>query len=178
MVRVVGLEPTLLSEPDFESGASTNFTTPASSAHSDGKTIRGAIGVIQSLVKAAGLCRVRQMAKSVPAVQPKNILYDKDMQMAAGAALGSAGQRDISGGIYNLFLLLSGERIGGQQASQMRGIAGNHLGRFGDSIGRTVQILEVGRPHCLPYPVTGGDSGVPREPLYSLSLYSTCAYPY
>lgn len=29
MVRVVGLEPTLLSEPDFESGASTNFTTPA-----------------------------------------------------------------------------------------------------------------------------------------------------
>jgi hypothetical protein len=29
MVRVVGLEPTLLAEPDFESGASTNFTTPA-----------------------------------------------------------------------------------------------------------------------------------------------------
>ena len=29
MVRAVGLEPTLLSEPDFESGASTNSTTPA-----------------------------------------------------------------------------------------------------------------------------------------------------
>ena len=29
MVRVVGVEPTLLSEPDFESGASTNSTTPA-----------------------------------------------------------------------------------------------------------------------------------------------------
>ena len=29
MVRVVGLEPTLLSERDFESRASTNFTTPA-----------------------------------------------------------------------------------------------------------------------------------------------------
>ncbi len=29
MVRAVGLEPTLLAEPDFESGASTNFTTPA-----------------------------------------------------------------------------------------------------------------------------------------------------
>jgi hypothetical protein len=29
MVRVVGLEPTLLSEPDFESGAATNYTTPA-----------------------------------------------------------------------------------------------------------------------------------------------------
>ncbi len=31
MVRVVGVEPTLLAEPDFESGASTNSTTPASS---------------------------------------------------------------------------------------------------------------------------------------------------
>jgi hypothetical protein len=29
MVRVVGVEPTLLSEPDFESGASTKSTTPA-----------------------------------------------------------------------------------------------------------------------------------------------------
>lgn len=29
VVRVVGLEPTLLAEPDFESGASTNSTTPA-----------------------------------------------------------------------------------------------------------------------------------------------------
>ena len=27
-MRVVGLEPTLLAEPDFEAGASTNFTTP------------------------------------------------------------------------------------------------------------------------------------------------------
>jgi hypothetical protein len=29
LVRAVGVEPTLLSEPDFESGASTNSTTPA-----------------------------------------------------------------------------------------------------------------------------------------------------
>lgn len=29
MVPVVGLEPTLLAELDFESSASTNFTTPA-----------------------------------------------------------------------------------------------------------------------------------------------------
>lgn len=29
LVRAVGVEPTLLSEPDFESGASTSFTTPA-----------------------------------------------------------------------------------------------------------------------------------------------------
>lgn len=29
VVRVVGIEPTLLSEPDFESGASTSSTTPA-----------------------------------------------------------------------------------------------------------------------------------------------------
>jgi hypothetical protein len=29
MVPGVGIEPTLLSEPDFESGASTNFTTRA-----------------------------------------------------------------------------------------------------------------------------------------------------
>ena len=31
VVRVVGLEPTLLAEPDFESGASTSSTTPAAS---------------------------------------------------------------------------------------------------------------------------------------------------
>ena len=29
MVRVAGVEPALLAEPDFESGASTNSTTPA-----------------------------------------------------------------------------------------------------------------------------------------------------
>ena len=29
MVPGVGIEPTLLAEPDFESGASTSFTTPA-----------------------------------------------------------------------------------------------------------------------------------------------------
>ena len=29
LVRAVGVEPTLLSEPDFESGASANSTTPA-----------------------------------------------------------------------------------------------------------------------------------------------------
>ncbi len=32
MVRVVGIEPTLLAEPDFESGASTSSTTPATCA--------------------------------------------------------------------------------------------------------------------------------------------------
>src|SRR5579859_962994 len=32
LVRAVGIEPTLLSEPDFESGASTSSTTPASEA--------------------------------------------------------------------------------------------------------------------------------------------------
>ena len=37
MVRVVGLEPTLLAEPDFESGASTNFTTPAWPVSANGK---------------------------------------------------------------------------------------------------------------------------------------------
>ena len=37
MVRVVGIEPTLLSEPDFESGASTSFTTPARWDRPNGK---------------------------------------------------------------------------------------------------------------------------------------------
>src|SRR6185503_16232025 len=32
LVRAVGIEPTLLAEPDFESGASTSSTTPASAA--------------------------------------------------------------------------------------------------------------------------------------------------
>jgi hypothetical protein len=31
VVRAAGLEPALLAEPDFESGASTNSTTPAMS---------------------------------------------------------------------------------------------------------------------------------------------------
>ena len=34
MVPPVGLEPTLLAEPDFESGVSTNFTTEARRADS------------------------------------------------------------------------------------------------------------------------------------------------
>lgn len=34
LVPPVGLEPTLLAEPDFESGVSTNFTTEARSADS------------------------------------------------------------------------------------------------------------------------------------------------
>ena len=37
MVRVVGIEPTLLAEPDFESGASTSFTTPAWPVCANGK---------------------------------------------------------------------------------------------------------------------------------------------
>ena len=47
VVRAVGLEPTLLSEPDFESGASTNSTTPAMpdrSDHPEGSVERHGIG--------------------------------------------------------------------------------------------------------------------------------------
>ena len=40
MVRVVGLEPTLLAERDFESRASTNFTTPAHEVVGAGEGIR------------------------------------------------------------------------------------------------------------------------------------------
>ena len=36
MVRAVGIEPTLLAELDFESSASTNFTTPA---HNDAAAV-------------------------------------------------------------------------------------------------------------------------------------------
>ena len=38
MVRAVGIEPTLLAEPDFESGASTNSTTPAAAPSLDQAT--------------------------------------------------------------------------------------------------------------------------------------------
>jgi hypothetical protein len=38
MVRAVGIEPTLLAEPDFESGASTSSATPAAGGRID--TIR------------------------------------------------------------------------------------------------------------------------------------------
>jgi hypothetical protein len=34
LVRVVGIEPTLLAEQDFESCASTSFTTPARGSNS------------------------------------------------------------------------------------------------------------------------------------------------
>src|SRR5690606_34780250 len=40
VVRVVGLEPTLLAEPDFESGASTNSTTPATEPPSEVGALR------------------------------------------------------------------------------------------------------------------------------------------
>ena len=40
MVRAVGIEPTLLAEPDFESGASTSFTTPARCRTSDATHLR------------------------------------------------------------------------------------------------------------------------------------------
>jgi hypothetical protein len=36
----VGIEPTLLSEPDFESGASTSSTTPAAAPSLDEATCR------------------------------------------------------------------------------------------------------------------------------------------
>jgi hypothetical protein len=40
LVPGVGIEPTLLSEPDFESGASTNFTTRACSyIHADSRDL-------------------------------------------------------------------------------------------------------------------------------------------
>lgn len=45
MVRVVGLEPTLLSEPDFESGASTSFTTPARAVGKAAQSSGGRAGV-------------------------------------------------------------------------------------------------------------------------------------
>ena len=47
MVRAVGLEPTLLSEPDFESGASTSSTTPASrtGVRPAGWTYTGPVGI-------------------------------------------------------------------------------------------------------------------------------------
>lgn len=41
MVPVVGLEPTLLAELDFESSASTNFTTPASGWAYAARALRG-----------------------------------------------------------------------------------------------------------------------------------------
>lgn len=44
MVPVVGLEPTLLAELDFESSASTNFTTPASGWAYGAKALMGQPG--------------------------------------------------------------------------------------------------------------------------------------
>ncbi len=44
MVRVVGIEPTLLSEPDFESGASTSSTTPAHFCRSSSIWSKGTAG--------------------------------------------------------------------------------------------------------------------------------------
>jgi hypothetical protein len=44
MVPVVGLEPTLLAELDFESSASTNFTTPASGSAYGAKGRKGQPG--------------------------------------------------------------------------------------------------------------------------------------
>ena len=41
MVRAVGIEPTLLSEPDFESGASTSSATPATDAPETRQENRG-----------------------------------------------------------------------------------------------------------------------------------------
>ena len=38
VVPAVGLEPTLLSEQDFESSVSTNFTTPASTTLDQGRS--------------------------------------------------------------------------------------------------------------------------------------------
>src|SRR5690349_20476042 len=54
VVRAVGLEPTLLAEPDFESGASTNFTTPAWRASYSGSLLpckRGACDLLIDIRK-------------------------------------------------------------------------------------------------------------------------------
>src|ERR1700712_2745948 len=57
MVRAVGIEPTLLAEPDFESGASTSSTTPAPGpvsradrAPQPGFSRRGAAGADRRLI--------------------------------------------------------------------------------------------------------------------------------
>ena len=66
MVRAVGIEPTLLSELDFESSASTSSTTPAtrlpiaqpsSHAMSKAQTMRQAAGFTTLLRAAIGLGR-------------------------------------------------------------------------------------------------------------------------
>ena len=67
LVRAVGIEPTLLAEPDFESGASTNSTTPAAApsldqATRDRKTLDHAIS--QSLRR--GVRRSRDHADHRP----------------------------------------------------------------------------------------------------------------
>ena len=67
MVRAVGIEPTLLSEPDFESGASTSFTTPACWCSANGK-----IGGHRPAKKSSALnfsrLRDRKQADSVTCV--------------------------------------------------------------------------------------------------------------
>jgi hypothetical protein len=86
MVRVVGIEPTLLSEPDFESGASTSFTTPASSLHSGRHTccyVLSAVGYFRRFPATP----VRQMAKSALCVQPKKDLAKGDVNKRSRYAL-------------------------------------------------------------------------------------------
>ena|GEM_PF-5172802 len=53
MVRAVGIEPTLLSELDFESSASTSFTTPA-------RTSDVTQGAVFAALCAAGQARLVQ----------------------------------------------------------------------------------------------------------------------
>jgi hypothetical protein len=58
MVRAVGIEPTLLSEPDFESGASTSFTTPAQAPFVGAKRMAKSARPVQPLFIPSPFIRV------------------------------------------------------------------------------------------------------------------------
>ncbi len=63
LVRAVGVEPTLLSEPDFESGASANSATPAWRVPAPGGACASAglydfrAAAVQSVANGAGAAR-------------------------------------------------------------------------------------------------------------------------
>ncbi len=53
-MRAVGIEPTLLSEPDFESGASTSSTTPAYGCFIDEASALSKLGLLEPASVAGG----------------------------------------------------------------------------------------------------------------------------
>jgi hypothetical protein len=66
MVRVVGIEPTLLAEPDFESGASTSFTTPAQGrSYNRPGARRNSYGTLPPLLQRTGQSAIA-MKKQAP----------------------------------------------------------------------------------------------------------------